>query len=499
MPTDALTILVIADPHYVNHAGRECTVPSRMGRFGLEWIERAMEQACRVCPPDVVVLMGDLVDDGAAEGARQDIARLAQTVNATGIPIVVVPGNHDCDATELLQTFGDETGPHHFKGYVLYSFADPYGPGDICTRPQVAIDRFVKETAGQTVVALQHSPLYPPVDCSRYPYMPTNTGAIMSAYESSGAVLSLSGHYHKGTGPAQCNGVTYLTAAALCEPPFPFYVAQIRGGEVKIGRFELKMPSGVQLIDCHTHTHFGYCAVDMHPETSRERARVLGLAGIACVEHAGQLYLSPREFWSKRHVDEPRAIAKARKKETDRMGAYRVAMSRYRSPSLHVGLEVECDRDGKLTLLDEDREDWDVILGAVHWFPSGLSVRTSARRVATLMRLLEQLVPQGIDILAHPFRILGPERPDEVKALYEPVAALLAEHSVAAELNFHYNEPDAEFFLRCAEQGVRIALGSDAHYVKEVGHLLSHLRLLQGIGVSLHETATVCRPKDPLC
>ena len=34
----------------------------RLGRFGLEWIARAIAEACRGSAPDVVALMGDLVE-----------------------------------------------------------------------------------------------------------------------------------------------------------------------------------------------------------------------------------------------------------------------------------------------------------------------------------------------------------------------------------------------------------------------------------------------------
>jgi histidinol phosphatase-like PHP family hydrolase len=157
-------------------------------------------------------------------------------------------------------------------------------------------------------------------------------------------------------------------------------------------------------------------------------------------------------------------------------------MAEFRCEALAVGLEVECDRDGKLTLLDEDRGGWDTLLGAVHWLPSNLPADTPARFAASFMTVTEGLVRQGVGVLAHPFRIFRQQHLPEPVELYRPVARLLRDHGVAAEVNFHHSDPDPEFFRICLEEGARIVLGSDGHSLHEVGDLQPHLRLLRQIG-----------------
>ena len=53
---------------------------------------------------------------------------------------------------------------------------------------------------------------------------------------------------------------------------------------------------------------------------------------------------------------------------------------------------------------------------------------------------------------------------------------------MAAELNFHSNEPPPDFVRMCLEAGVRLALGSDAHNLYEVGEFAPHLALLRECG-----------------
>lgn len=52
--------------------------------------------------PDAILLTGDLVHDESSAGYQ----RLTQQVNATGIPVLAIPGNHD-DPAKIRAEFGD--------------------------------------------------------------------------------------------------------------------------------------------------------------------------------------------------------------------------------------------------------------------------------------------------------------------------------------------------------------------------------------------------------
>ena len=54
---------------------------------------------------------------------------------------------------------------------------------------------------------------------------------------------------------------------------------------------------------------------------------------------------------------------------------------------------------------------------------------------------------------------------------------------MAAEINFHGNEPYPEFLELCIREGVKISLGSDSHNLYEVGFFHPHLALLRDLGV----------------
>ena len=68
--------------------------------------------------------------------------------------------------------------------------------------------------------------------------------------------------------------------------------------------------------------------------------------------------------------------------------------------------------------------------------------------------------------------------------MYAPTVRLLREQGTAAEINFHTNEPSADFVRLCLEQGVKLTFGSDAHNLYEVGEFSPHLALLREAGFS---------------
>ena len=159
-------------------------------------------------------------------------------------------------------------------------------------------------------------------------------------------------------------------------------------------------------------------------------------------------------------------------------------MRSVRSDRIFLGMEAEPAARGEgLAILEDDRVGYDYWIGAVHYLTGEPGARIEKREAERqFLRHTRQLVDGGIDILAHPFRYFP--RTQKVPAprdLYRPVAEMLQERAVAAELNFHTNNPDPEFFAMCMEMGVKISLGSDAHSLVEVGALLPHIELLREI------------------
>ncbi|MCF7854320.1 MAG: metallophosphoesterase [Candidatus Pacebacteria bacterium] len=471
------TIALLADPHY----GVQLPIAERRGEIADILLKRAVSRLNRLIRPDATLVLGDVLDNGAATDARERLTSMRDILDRLDAPYIAIPGNHDSDPEAFYRVF---TRPELFEdinGIRFVPFVDPEEPGFNARRTKADIDRFRAARAGYEgpIVALQHTCLFPP-GSTEAPYNYTNAPEIIATMKEENVMLSVSGHYHRGAETVRDGDVTFVHAPALCETPFPFLVVTLREGMVTVERHELAMPSALGLFDGHVHTHLAYCNDNMTVEQAIDLAGAFGLSGVAFTEHSGHLYFDRERYWSGSWFEE--GIRAARPADS-RMANYLAMKQANENERVRFGLEADCDRQGNPVLACVDRTRFDYRIGAIHHFPP-LGTKTPPDRTAndTFLGLVEKMLASGIDVLAHPFRIYrrnGWAAPHE---LFRPTAELLRKYQVAAEINFHTNEPPVEFVRTCLELGVKFSFGSDAHALYEIGDFAYQMALLKEAG-----------------
>ena len=438
--------------------------------------------------PDATLVLGDLVEDGADRNASLDLVSLHGELLRSGIPYLVVPGNHDGDPVAFSALFGSEPGLHKIGGYGFVLFNDVYSESHECVRAAedlAALKKCAEEQPDMPLIAVQHPPIYPAID-SHYPYRPTNAAEIIDAYQKTGVILSLSGHYHKGQKARVHERILYHTVPALCEPPFRFSLIRLADSRVEIEELSLglQVPN---IIDVHCHTEHAYCGTTVDTAPCVALSQALGVTTLCITEHAFQLYFDKPCAMSFRWQADP-AMAKAvwETPGRGRMAAYRQFAEKLRSPFVKIGLELDLFNDGHLLLAPEDLDDdWDIFIGAVHAIQGYVPGQTSQQEAERLfLRDVERLLEHDIDVLAHPFRFFKRNRLKVPSHLFATLAGLLADSGVAAEINFHTYQPETPFIRQCAEKGVKIALASDAHDLAEAGEFWPHVNALRQAGIT---------------
>jgi histidinol phosphatase-like PHP family hydrolase len=490
MKTSNLTILLISDFHYINNAEHECNLEDRKSSLARTLLRKVFLRLKHMqVKPDLTILLGDLVDNGLAVGADGDLGELIEELKESGIPYLAASGNHDVGRQQYAEAFECQPGFHRFGDYGFLVFNDSVAEGDITTRQDDVINLPQVTTAAHPdtpLIALQHNPIYPDIECG-YPYMPTNVDAIRKSYEESNVFLSLSGHYHLGQAAAENNGVTYHTVKALCESPFECSIIYVDDTNVTVK--PLKLNSSVcDLTDIHCHTEYAYCSTTVAAENNIKMAKAMGLSQLYLTEHAFHLYCDLDVACSFAWQHDKEMIAAIKKSSQGRMEEYkRFAFAlRAQDPDfVKLGLEVDLCADGTLLLRDSDRHGWDILVGAIHNIPGFIPNQTSQVEAEKFfIRDLEKLLVTGIDVLAHPFRFFLRSGLESPAHLYEEVAALLASHDVAVEINYHTNAPAVSFIQECLKHEVKIAFGSDSHDIAEVGEFYPHLQLLKEVGIT---------------
>jgi len=268
----------------------------------------------------------------------------------------------------------------------------------------------------------------------------------------------------------------------FCRSPFETTVAEIAAdGTIRTSTVPMTVEPVPGLTDFHVHTRLAYCSENMDIPKALEIAKLSNVETVAFVEHSGHLYFSKEDYWAGRYVWRTRNTASGCA-VCDRMGGYEETIREEAKAGkfLH-GFELDVDRNGEIILDEVDRRLAQVRLGAVHHLAEKCDHHIANRQ---FMLCTESLLDYGVHILAHPFRIFAWAGLSKPKELYEPVAELLRRSGTAAEINFHCNSPEPEFFELCLEKGVKLALGSDSHNLYEVGFFLPHFRFLAELGVT---------------
>jgi histidinol phosphatase-like PHP family hydrolase/predicted MPP superfamily phosphohydrolase len=496
---DALDILVVSDLHYVNHTGMASRHAARQGEWGLLLMRKALHRLRLLgIRPGLVVVLGDLVDDGLAAGADKDFAELAAALKSMGVATLVVHGNHDGDTTSFEALFG-APGLHVIGGYGFLVMNDRMASGDFTTRQATdlaLVDHLATERPDLPLVVLQHNPMYPAVeDGGTYPYMLTNGSEALAGYDRGKVLLSLSGHYHAGQPRARFGEqTTCYTVPALCELPFAFAHVRLTGRDVEIREHHLKLEAP-GLTDVHCHTQYAYCATTVSAKTCLQVSRLLGVGRVCLTEHAFHLYFDRDAAWSYRWQTDAAMVREAWRSRAGRMDEYKRFVAGFCGVDVRLGLEVDLCADGKLLLAPEDAEGWDLLVGAIHAIPGYVRGQTTVAETERLfLRETERLLACPIQVLAHPFRFFLREHLEVPTHLYPIVAGLLARHGVAGEVNFHTNRPDAGFVRECVRRGAKIALGTDGHDIVETGEFVPHLRVLEEAGIGKAELESVLYP-----
>ena len=139
-------------------------------------------------------------------------------------------------------------------------------------------------------------------------------------------------------------------------------------------------------------------------------------------------------------------------------------------------LEIDDSEGGSLRLhyLDEGPRDAAPVL-LLHGEPSWCFL---------YRKMIPLLTAAGHRVIAPDLIGFGRSDKPVPDGLFEPVIRMLREHDVAAEINFHSNEPQEPFFGLCLDADIPISFGGDAHELYEVGEFHPHLAMLQRLGVT---------------
>lgn len=239
----------ITDLHLRVHQPHAAAGTATRSRAVADLLPRALDQLKRRgC--DFVAITGDLVDvplwllhphdyyrfDTAdwLPHVEADYRLLRDLLDASGLPYLVVPGNHDHEPT-LWRVFDPAENERAAAGYRVIRFCDREWVFNIPRR----IDREMKRWRAALTdddprpqVHLQHYPIVPHIDRD-YPYNYREAEFLRRGLAESGRVkLALAGHFHGGSELLQEGACRFAIGPAFAKFPHAFRVYELDGDRV---------------------------------------------------------------------------------------------------------------------------------------------------------------------------------------------------------------------------------------------------------------------------
>ena len=272
-PLEQTTLFVATDPHYL---APELTdggsyfqeviqnADGKMTNYSEELLEAFVWQVIRESP-DALILSGDLTFNGEAL-SHQRLAEKLQQIEAAGIPVLVIPGNHDLENPMAAQFVGNGYRPaasitaaqfselYRDFGYdealardgaslsyvtelasnlwVLMVDANTVdAPGAVTSRTLSWIEEQRQSAAGcgAWVIAVSHQNVLAHSSLLTEGYVLENPNRLLNLYERYPVICNLSGHIHLQHIAESANGLPEIATSSLAISPNQYGILQLDG------------------------------------------------------------------------------------------------------------------------------------------------------------------------------------------------------------------------------------------------------------------------------
>jgi DNA polymerase (family 10) len=238
------------------------------------------------------------------------------------------------------------------------------------------------------------------------------------------------------------------------------------------------------VFDCHLHTVRSACGEDITDEWLCAQARENGTR-FAVTDHTMHLYYEPEIAWALLTDDNIRLFHERRHSGRENVLQYLDDIRFCDSGNMRVGVELDVLPDGQMMFPDDLRDQLDVLLGAIHYLPTIKHKLGQEEVEAEFRRQTRWLLEYGVDVLAHPFRILLGADYKVGDELLRWTVELAGRHDAALEINSHKPFPDHDVQMAklALARGQRLAIGTDAHNSREFGDFGYHEDILRRAGL----------------
>lgn len=269
------TLMLATDTHYISPSLTDhgayftAMIESGDGKVTAycEELVRAFVDEVIAIAPNALILSGDLTFNGARK-SHEDLARRLAPIREAGIPVYVIPGNHDLNNRSAASFSGGSfTRVEHMTADGFASLYDDFGYGSALSRDahslsyiaEVAPDlRLVMldvnattipnivvtgtfawleeqlqdaQRAGARVIAVSHQNVFAHSSLLYHGFMINNAHKLLALYRKYGVSVNLSGHIHMQHTTTDESGFLEIASSSLAVSPCQYGVITVSGDQ----------------------------------------------------------------------------------------------------------------------------------------------------------------------------------------------------------------------------------------------------------------------------
>jgi len=261
-----VSMIIASDIHYLSpeYRGEHFKEPSaifdgKLTHYSPEYFDAFLAEVIEK-HPQVLILSGDITLNGSVKSHEEVIEKL-KNVQAAGIDVLVIPGNHDVHSTagdytpaepvivdsvfaagfmELYENFGPAQAISRDENTFSYIYeASPnlrilmidsncLGKGTVQDETLAWMETQLKDakSAGADIIAVSHQNLHIHSELLYFSYQMYNADELLALYEKYDVKLSLSGHIHvqsivsEETTPGTTIPEVAVGALSVCGTPY---------------------------------------------------------------------------------------------------------------------------------------------------------------------------------------------------------------------------------------------------------------------------------------
>lgn len=273
----APTIFIATDPHFISPSLTDYgpyfmrmieSGDGKMVHYSNELTDAFVQQVIEK-KPDCLILSGDLTFNGAKK-SHEDITAKLRRIDESGVPVLVLPGNHDLycyaaaqfseDSFTLTERISSDefAALYHDLGFDEAISRDPYSlsymaepisgvrilmldtntqfmEGIVAQNTFAWLDSVLSRAQqdGAKVIAVSHQNLYAHSSLLHEGYVILNASMLESRYEKYGVCVNLSGHLHMQHTVSPEGKTPEIATSSLAVSPCQYGVIALEDGQAQ--------------------------------------------------------------------------------------------------------------------------------------------------------------------------------------------------------------------------------------------------------------------------